>query len=108
MIRGTPCLLALLAGGLLAGCGGGTTPGDIAAQACDAQVQTQLAGRPYTLDLGMLAASIADDGRGSHLLKAAITVNAGLADQQVQELECTVRLAGDGTSADVMTVRFIW
>jgi hypothetical protein len=99
-------LSAMLA--LTAGCGGGATPMDVAAQACDAQVRTQLGGKPYTLDLDALAGTAADDGRGSQLLTATIVVDAGLASQAEQKLECTVRMGADNASAEVMNLRFIW
>lgn len=106
MNRGTLWMVPAL--GLLVGCGGAASPADIAAQACDAQVRTQLAGKPYTLDLKMLAETMKDDGRGSFLLASQVTVDAGLASQSVQTLECTVRMGADNASAEVLTVRFIW
>ena len=44
MKRGIDWIVPILALGLLVGCGGGATPGSVAAQACDAQVKTQLGG----------------------------------------------------------------
>ena len=108
MNRVLPLTLATLGVALLAGCGGGATPADVAAQACDAQVRTQMEGKPYVLDLAALASSKADDGRGGVLLTSKITVDAGLASQAEQNLECTVRMGADGTSAEVLNVRFIW
>jgi hypothetical protein len=108
MIRGTPCLLVLLGAAALAGCGGAASPADVAAQACDAQVRQQLGSKPYTLDLAELAANKADDGRGGQLLKAKVVVNAGLADQTIQDLECTVRANADGSAVEVLDIRFIW
>lgn len=108
MTRAPSWTLPAFAAALLVGCGGAATPGDIAAQACDAQVRTQMAGKPYALDLSALAGRMEDDGRGGTLLKAKIIVNAGLADEDEQDLECTVRMAADGSSAEVLTVRFIW
>ncbi len=108
MKRGTWWMIPTLALGLLAGCGGTATPADVASQACDAQVRVQLAGKPFTMDLEALAASMKDDGRGSQLLTAKITVDAGLASQTVQDLECTVRMGADNASAEVLNVRFIW
>lgn len=108
MNRGTSWIVCAAAAGLLAGCGGGGTPADVAAQACDAQVRTQLAGKPYTLDLDALAATAADDGRGGQLLTANIVVDAGLASQAEQKLECTVRMGADDASAEVLNLRFIW
>ena len=93
---------------LLLGCGGAATPGDIAAQACDAQVKAQLGSRPYVLDVAALAASMRDDGRGAQTLTAKVTVNAGMADQEIQDLECNARLSDDGSSAEVINLRFIW
>jgi hypothetical protein len=93
---------------LLAGCGGSATPDDVAALACDAQVKQQLGGKPYTLDLASLAANKSEDARGGQLLKSKIVVNAGLADETTQDLECTVRMSADGASAEVMDIRFIW
>lgn len=101
-------LSTLLAAALLAGCGGGATPADIAAQACDAQVRTQSGDSPYQLDLAALAASASDAGGGSQLLTAPVVVNSGLATETRQTLECTVRMAEDGTTAEVINLRFIW
>jgi hypothetical protein len=56
----------------------------------------------------MLAETMKDDGRGSFLLASQVTVDAGLASQTVQTLECTVRMGADNTSAEVLNVRFIW
>lgn len=108
MHRQITWILAALALALLSGCGGKATPGNIAAQACDAQVRTQLAGKPYALDLAALGATMADDGRGGFLLTAKITVDAGLANETQQDLECTVRMSADQASAEVLTVRFLW
>lgn len=108
MTRGTRSTLALLGAALLAGCSPTTTPADIAAQACEAQVRIQTNGRPFQLDMAMLAASATDAGNGSQLLTAPVVVNAGLADQTTQQLECTVRMSADNTSAEVLIVRFIW
>lgn len=108
MNRGTFWMVPTLALGLLVGCGGAATPGDVAAQACDAQVRSQLGGKPYALDLKMLAETMKDDGRGSFLLASQITVDAGLASQSVQTLECTVRMGADNATAEVLNVRFIW
>ena len=100
--------LSAAAVALLAGCGGIGTPADIAAKACDAQVQQQVQGKPYQLDLTMLASSMKDDGRGGYLLTVPVTVNLGLTDQSVQQLECSVRITGDPPTAEVLNVRFIW
>jgi hypothetical protein len=97
---------ALLA--LLVGCGGGSTPGSVAAEACDAQVKIQLGGKPYALDLEALATTMKDDGRGGQLLTSKITVDAGLANQAEQDLECTVRMGAENASAEVLNLRFIW
>lgn len=106
MIRSlTTATLAALA---LAGCGAPPGPADLAAQACNAQVQEQVQSRPYRLDLAELAASKADDGRGGFLLAAPVTVNLGLADETVQRLECVVRLSGEPPVAEVVNLRFIW
>ncbi|HAI59427.1 MAG TPA: hypothetical protein DCM32_06065 [Xanthomonadaceae bacterium] len=102
-----PALAALLAGGLLVGCGGADSPAEIAAQACDAQVRTQSGGNPYQLDLAALAASATDAGDGLQLLTAPVVVNAGLATESPQTLECTVRIA-DGAAPEVTHLRFIW
>ena len=108
MTRVLSLAFATLGVALLAGCGGAPTPADVAAQACDAHVRTQMAGKPYALDLAALASSKADDGRGGVLLTSPITVDAGLASQAEQDLECTVRMGADGTTAEVLNVRFIW
>lgn len=108
MMRRTFWMVPAAALGLLTGCGGAATPADVAAQACDAQVRTQLGAKPYTLDLKMLAETMKDDGRGGFLLAAQVTVDAGLATQSVQMLECTVRMGSENTSAEVLNVRFIW
>lgn len=107
MNRVTPWTVAMAAA-LMAGCGGSATPDDVAALACDAQVKQQLGDKPYTLDLASLAATKTDDARGGQMLTSKIVVNAGLADETIQDLECTVRMSADGTSAEVMDIRFIW
>jgi len=102
-------ILATAAAALvLAACGGASSPADIAAQACDAQVRVQVQNQPYRLDLALLAGSKADDGRGGFLLTAPVTVNLGLANQSVQQLECVVRLSGEPPVAEVVNLRFIW
>jgi len=93
---------------LLAACGEADGPAQVAANACAAQVTVQLGGRPFRLDRAALAASIADDGRGGRLLTAPVVVDAALASESTQQLECTARLAEDGGSAVVLNVRFIW
>lgn len=109
MSRGTQWILMVAGLGLLAGCGGGGgTPASVAAKACDAQVKTQLGEKPYTLDLDALGATMKDDGRGGQLLTSKITVDAGLASEAQQDLECTVRMGADNASAEVLNVRFIW
>ncbi len=108
MKRGIPWALAMIAAPLLVGCGGALTPNDVAAQACEAQVRQQLGDKPYTLDLASLAASKTDNARGGHLLTAKIVVDAGLADETLQDLECTVRMNADGSAAEVTDIRFIW
>lgn len=106
MTRSIPTVaLAALA---LAGCGAPAGPADLAAQACDAQVKRQVQSQPYRLDLAELAASKADDGRGGFLLSAPVTVNLGLADETLQQLECVVRLSGEPLVAEVVNLRFIW
>ena len=109
MIRSptTAALTALVALALV-GCAAPPGPADIAAQACDAQVQEQVQSRPYRLDLAALAASKTDDDRGGFLLAAPVTVNLGLANQAVQRLECVVRLSGEPPVAEVVNLRFIW
>ncbi len=104
----TKIALTAAMAGLLAACAGGGTPADVAAKACDAQVQQQVQGRPYQLDQALLASSMKEDGRGGQLLTAPVTVNLGLADQSVQQLECSVRLSGEPPTAEVLNVRFIW
>ncbi len=99
---------ALLVLALLGGCAAAPTSADVAAQACDAAVREQTRGKPYTLDLEALAASMTTDSRGEQILTAPVLVNAGLADQAQQDLECAVRLSDDGTSATLMHMRFIW
>jgi len=93
---------------LLAACGGAEGPPEIAAKACNAQAAIQLGGKPFRLDLAALAATMKDDGGGSRLLTAPVVVDAGLASESTQQLECTVRMAEDGSSAAVLHVRFIW
>lgn len=93
---------------LVTGCGSAETPAGLAATACEAQAKGRLGGKPYTLDKTTLAGSATDDGRGALLLSAPIVVNAGLADESTQLLECTVRLSGEPPSAEVLDLRFIW
>jgi predicted small lipoprotein YifL len=103
-----PTALAALAALALAGCGPADGPAELAARACDAQVQQQVQSQPYRLDLDVLAAGKTDDGRGGFLLSAPITVNLGLANESVQQLECTVRISGEPPVAEVVNLRFIW
>lgn len=93
---------------LLAACGGAEGPSEIAAKACGEQVAVQLGGKPFRLDQAALAATMKDDGGGGRLLTAPVVVDAGLASESMQQLECTVRLSEDGGSAVVLHVRFIW
>lgn len=106
MHRATRLIPAALGLALLAACGGEKTPADGAAQACDAEVKQQSRGKPYQLDAKLLAESMRDAGGGTHLLTAPVVVNAGLADQSTQQLECSVRLTEAG--AEVLNLRFIW
>ena len=108
MTRVTHWIVMAVGLALLGGCGGGSTPASVAAAACDAQVRTQLGGKPYTLDLEALGATMKDDGRGGQLLTSPITVDAGLSSQAEQTLECTVRMGADSASAEVLNLRFIW
>jgi hypothetical protein len=110
MTRRTFATLTLVAAGagLLAGCGGASTPAEVAAQACEAQVREQTNGKPFKLDLALLASSATDAGGGTQLLTVPVVVNAGLAEESTQQLECTVRMAADATSAEVLNLRFIW
>lgn len=101
-------LAAAVAALVLSACERANSPADIAAQACDAQVRVQVQGQPYQLDLAVLAGNKTDDGRGGFLLTAPVTVNLGLANQEVQQLECVVRLSGEPPVAEVVNLRFIW
>jgi len=95
----------------LAACGGGAgggSKGDLAAQACDSYAKGQLDGKPYTLDLAALAASMKDDGAGLNLLTAPITIQPGHPAESKQSLECQVRFTEGKPAPDVTRLQFIW
>ena len=96
---------------LLTACGGsgGGGKNDIAATACDAYAKSQLADKPYKLDLGALAVSMKDDGTGSMLLTAPIVINPGVPSaESKQSLECQVRFTAGKAQPDVTRMQFIW
>lgn len=105
-------VVAMIAtGALLAGCGGGgsgASKNELAANACDAFAKTKLEEKAYTLDLVALAASMADAGDGSSLLRGPIIVEPGRSTESKQTLECTVRFVPGKEQPDVLKMQFIW
>jgi hypothetical protein len=92
---------------LLAACTGSeSSPADLAAQACEQFAKGKLEGQTYQLDLAALAASMRDEA-GMKKLVAPILINPGLANEERQTFECTVRMA-EGTPPTVMGGQFIW
>lgn len=97
----------------LAACGGANSPANTAANACVQWAQGQLNGKPLDPDAAKLLAGGAAEGSnvvagGEFTLTAKLKVNAGLADEQMQDLECRVKVAEDGSTAEVLMARFIW
>ncbi len=88
--------------------GGASSKGDLAAQACDAYAKGQLDGKPYELDLGVLAASMKDDGSGLMLLTSPIVIQPGQPAESKQSLECQVRFTEGKPAPDVTRLQFIW
>ncbi len=74
-----------------AGQGGSGSKNEFAANACDAFAKAQLEDKTYTLDHVALAASMADAGDGSSLLRGPIVIEPGRSTESKQTLECTVR-----------------
>jgi hypothetical protein len=105
-------VVALIAtGALLAGCSGGESGGsknELAANACDAFAKTKLEDKTYTLDHAALAASMADAGDGSSLLRGPIVIEPGRSSESKQTLECTVRFVPGKELPDVLNMQFIW
>jgi outer membrane murein-binding lipoprotein Lpp len=98
---------------LLAGCGGGdggsgASKNELAANACDAFAKAQLEEKTYTLDHAALAASMADAGDGSSLLRGPIVIEPGRSTESKQTLECTVRFVPGKELPDVLKMQFIW
>ncbi|MBP8098663.1 MAG: hypothetical protein KAY03_05030 [Arenimonas sp.] len=96
---------------LLAACGGGGSAGsknELAASACDAFAKVQLEDKTYTLDHAVLAASMADAGDGSNLLRGPIVIEPGRSSESKQTLECTVRFGPGKEQPDVLKMQFIW
>ena len=104
----TAGLLALALAGCGGAGGGGGGLGDAAAKACDASAKQTLGTKTYTLDQGVLAASMAAQEDGSQLLKGPVVIEPGLATESKQTLECSVRFADGKDVPDVLRVQFIW
>lgn len=88
--------------------GGGNSPGELAATACETYAKGQLAEKSYQLDHAALAKSMADAGDGASILKAPITIDPGLSSESKQSLECTVRFVAGRDAPDVINLQFIW
>lgn len=106
-------LWTIVAGALLAGCGGagggsGGSPNELAASACDTYAKGQLGDKDYKLDHAVLAASMTDLGDGSKSLKGPITIEPGRSTESKQTLECDVRFVEGKDQPDVLKMQFIW
>lgn len=97
---------------VLAACGGtggaGSSPNDLAAQACEADAKSRLDGKLYQLDLTALAASMKDAPNGEKFLTAPIVIEPGLTSEVKQIIECTVRFSEGKPTPDVVGFGFNW
>ncbi|WP_146907170.1 hypothetical protein [Arenimonas daejeonensis] len=100
--------LALSACGGSGEAGGGGTPNDLAAQACEAAAKSRLEGKLYTLDLAALGASMKDAPNGEKFLTAPIVIEPGLTSEVKQIVECTVRFSDGKPAPDVVGFVFNW
>lgn len=101
-----PVAAALVA---CSGSGAGSgTPADLAASACDAELQRRLEGKLYELDKAALAASIKDDESGTKMLTAKVVIEPGLTSQVEQIIECKVRFAEGKEMPDIVGFGFNW
>jgi hypothetical protein len=102
----TATCLVLAACSDTASVGGGDTPQQRAAAACEAEAKTRLGEKTYQIDSTALTQSAkrVDDQWD---LRGPITVNPGLRDEAKQTLECRVR-ALNGKAAEVTYINFIF
>jgi len=95
----------------LAACGGGgaaSTPGDLAAKACEDAAKSRLDNKLYELDMAALAASMTDAPNGEKFLTAPILIEPGLTSEVKQIVECTVRFNENSPNPDVVGFVFNW
>ena len=96
----------------LVACGGSgkgpSTPADLAAAACDAEMTTRMDGKLYELDKTVLAASMKDAANGTKVLSAPVVIEPGLTSEAKQIIECTVRFAEGKPSPDIVGFGFNW
>src|SRR5688572_15369243 len=90
------------------GAGGGSTPADLAATACEAELERRLEGKLYELDKAALVASIKDAESGTRMLTAKVIIEPGLTSQVEQIMECKVRFAEGKETPDIVGFGFNW
>jgi hypothetical protein len=92
---------------LLSACGG-SGPGNLAADACIAEVNQRLEGKSYELDAKAFAASATAEEGATDIwhLATPVVFDRGLGTEFTQNLKCKARVAG-GT-ASVLSLEFIW
>jgi hypothetical protein len=88
--------------------GGGDSPNDLAARACEDAAKSRLEGKLYTLDVAALGASMKDAPNGEHFLTAPIVIEPGLTSEVQQIVECTVRFSEGKPAPDVVGFVFNW
>jgi hypothetical protein len=92
---------------LLSACGG-SGPGQLAANACIAEVNQRLEGKSYELDAKAFAASAETEQGATDIwhLTVPVVFDRGLGTEFTQNLKCKARV--DGGSASVLSIEFIW
>ncbi len=90
------------------GDGGGGTPGELAAAACETELATRLDGKLYELDKAALAASMKDGVEGTKMLTTKVVIEPGLTSEVTQIIECTVRFAEGKPTPDIVGFGFNW
>jgi hypothetical protein len=98
-------IAAVLGGLVLAGCGGGGA--QLAAKACEKQVQEKLAGRSYELDVNDLAKNGTSEGSDMVRLTSTIVFDRGLSSEYKQIVDCKVRIEKDKEPV-VIFLQFNW
>jgi hypothetical protein len=87
---------------------GGSSPADLAASACDAELKLRLEGKLYELDKAALAASMKEADAGTKMLTAKVVIEPGLTSQVEQIMECKVRFEQGKDTPDIVGFGFNW